>query len=364
VHFKSNIDYEHNSLLAVGIKNGELTEIDNVTRGLDCGCICPVCKAPLVAKRGPDRQKHFAHYKKDVSHSPETIIHYLAKAIIESEKKVSTPPITISFNSKKEDWILSEFKEYEFDTVVSEQKEKNIVPDLIGFKKGRRLYIEIFVTHAIDQEKASYLKKENRSTIEIDLSNFLLEKFDFSNFKEAVINGTNRKWIFNAYIEDISRNLRQLTFRLPIHQRIDKHYEKIIGHFGDYDSYLHHVGLHPYLKKEFGEPRPPKPFSGCLPTPRLCPMGALYDDNEGQCYNCEYCFDYSSSISCLGFAGISTFEEYKRKKDREYTDSPQSIEAKKILKKYRKYNRLEKTVERLRKKTEKSGINKYLWDTI
>jgi hypothetical protein len=33
----------------------------SVTRGLDCGCICPSCSSPLIARRGAVREPHFAH---------------------------------------------------------------------------------------------------------------------------------------------------------------------------------------------------------------------------------------------------------------------------------------------------------------
>ncbi len=35
--------------------------VDEVERGAACGCVCPVCRSPLVAKQGDVRDWHFAH---------------------------------------------------------------------------------------------------------------------------------------------------------------------------------------------------------------------------------------------------------------------------------------------------------------
>ncbi len=40
---------------------GAIRFVDEVPRGAACGCFCPVCSAPLVAKQGRELQWHFAH---------------------------------------------------------------------------------------------------------------------------------------------------------------------------------------------------------------------------------------------------------------------------------------------------------------
>ena len=49
--------------LAYGMHNGRLRYIDDVERGLNCGCICPSCGRPLVARKGPVKVAHFAHHQ-------------------------------------------------------------------------------------------------------------------------------------------------------------------------------------------------------------------------------------------------------------------------------------------------------------
>ena len=40
---------------------GNMRFIGEVDRGADCGCVCPVCGSPLVARQGMSNDWHFAH---------------------------------------------------------------------------------------------------------------------------------------------------------------------------------------------------------------------------------------------------------------------------------------------------------------
>ena len=46
-----------------------------------------------------------------------------------------------------------------------EQRYGNIVPDIVLVSNGKELFIEIFVTHRIDEVKLEKLKQANISTI-------------------------------------------------------------------------------------------------------------------------------------------------------------------------------------------------------
>lgn len=51
------------SLIPFGLQaEGEqLVDVGNVRRGNACGCICPSCRTPLVARQGDEKAWHFAH---------------------------------------------------------------------------------------------------------------------------------------------------------------------------------------------------------------------------------------------------------------------------------------------------------------
>jgi competence CoiA-like predicted nuclease len=44
----------------------QLVDVANVSRGGECGCICPSCKTPLIARQGDIKEWHFAHRTRNV----------------------------------------------------------------------------------------------------------------------------------------------------------------------------------------------------------------------------------------------------------------------------------------------------------
>ena len=41
--------------------SGAIRFVGDVLRGAACGCFCPMCKSPLVAKQGKENEWHFSH---------------------------------------------------------------------------------------------------------------------------------------------------------------------------------------------------------------------------------------------------------------------------------------------------------------
>ena len=62
-------------------RRGQLVHVSTVPRGLKCGCVCPVCKETVVARKGEVMSHHFAHYRRGTC-SPETVLHYLGKRLL------------------------------------------------------------------------------------------------------------------------------------------------------------------------------------------------------------------------------------------------------------------------------------------
>ena len=46
---------------ALHVATGKLVEVGEVPRGMACGCVCPGCNTPLVARHCDERIDHFAH---------------------------------------------------------------------------------------------------------------------------------------------------------------------------------------------------------------------------------------------------------------------------------------------------------------
>ena len=207
-----------------GLHDGELVHIDQIKEkdlhGLACDCVCPHCKAPLQARISKDgkRQAYFAHSSEGCSFQKayETAIHLFAKKIILQNRKLLFPAIL-----KNEDEIpqIFELKEQyggllsepytassavvikpekyvEFDFVEVECCVGDVKPDLIVYSGNNKCFVEIAVTHFIDEDKLEKLKKLNYPVIEIDLSDLQNANLELSDWEHEIIdNPKNRKWI-------------------------------------------------------------------------------------------------------------------------------------------------------------------------
>lgn len=158
-------------------QTGQLVSVDNVPVGNKCGCFCPACKEPLIAKnQGTKRKHHFAHQSgTECDYAVESMLHILAKDKIRE-----------AFLSKSEFWIEFEYKSYcandkeckfiryskccerntqrfdikqYYDSCEQEVPYDNINrrSDLKIFSsthpKRDPIYLEFCVTHASDREK-------------------------------------------------------------------------------------------------------------------------------------------------------------------------------------------------------------------
>ena len=156
--------------LTYALKDGIITSISNVESGLKCGCVCPACDMPLVAKKGEKMMHHFAHHAgHNCEYGYESSLHLAAKDILSKAKKIVIPPVYVKFpDSYKKDELVCEEREINIDRVELEKRYNDIIPDIVIFAGGRQFFVEIFVTHCIDDVKLEKLKKANISTIEID----------------------------------------------------------------------------------------------------------------------------------------------------------------------------------------------------
>ena len=155
----------------------QLVSVDNVPVGNKCGCFCPACNEPLIAKnQGTKRKHHFAHQSgTECEYAVESMLHILAKEKIR-EAFLSKPEFWIEFeyesyckNNKECKFIrYSEccvrktrrfnIKQY-YDSCEQEIPYDNINrrSDLKIFSstnpKRPPIYLEFCVTHASDREK-------------------------------------------------------------------------------------------------------------------------------------------------------------------------------------------------------------------
>lgn len=179
---------------------GFIRHITEVARGLACGCSCPACGRPLIAKR-LHATPHFAHQASYAcANAPETALHKLAKEIISKERCLVVPEVKAEFRGDSK--LIHNRQQVHFDLVCEEaQHLPNLVPDLYVECGDRPLLIEIYVTHACDELKLNSLLELGIAAVEIDLSRFARDATR-SAVRDAVLEQASRRWLFHPKIRE------------------------------------------------------------------------------------------------------------------------------------------------------------------
>ena len=203
--------------LIYALKDGEITSISDVESGLKCGCVCPACGEPLVAKKGSKVMHHFAHHAgTNCEYGYQTSLHLAAKDILSKAKKMVIPRVSFTFPGTNKSELISGEKEIPIDSVELEKRFDDIIPDIVVYSRGKYFFVEIFVTHQVDENKLAKLKKANISTIEIDLSN-IDRMISPEELKEALLqNNDHKKWIYNAVIPKWINKFRQIADKMKV----------------------------------------------------------------------------------------------------------------------------------------------------
>lgn len=184
-------------------KEGRIRSVDEVSRGLKCECTCTCCGERVIARQGEVREWHFAHESgADCAGAAESALHHAAKQVLLDSKGTTLPArliqadVTltdgrtgIGYSKRPEMWL-------DFDTVEAEVSLGIVRPDVVATINGTRFFLEVAVTHFIDEEKRECLAQFGVSTIEIDLAQFSQRRWDWELLHEVVIeSGLYKSWI-------------------------------------------------------------------------------------------------------------------------------------------------------------------------
>lgn len=168
---------------------GRIIHISEAERGLSCNCFCVVCGERMVAKKGPEREHHFAHEsnKQDCSASHESLLHRFAKRVIQEKGGLAVPPTSGQTSPR---WLM-------FDRVEEERRLGTITPDLIGYSGNIPVLIEVAYSSFAGAEKIAKLKAFELQAIEIDVHHLHPENFDPEIARTSILDDTtNKKWLF------------------------------------------------------------------------------------------------------------------------------------------------------------------------
>ena len=170
-------------------EQGKMVHVDNVPRGIQCGCKCPYCHERLLARHGEVRQHGFAHHSDTRGANLKicyvVTMYKLAEQIIQSAKRIHAPSYYGIFPE-----MDIEFVDVRIDSCF-ERADKQ--PDVIATtKEGQQYLIEFLFQYMILHKSA--IDYKNMNCLEIDLSNQSLETLE----SFLLSSSKDRKWMNNV----------------------------------------------------------------------------------------------------------------------------------------------------------------------
>ncbi len=204
-------------LLPVALKDGLpvlISEIPAEDIGKNCGCVCPNCGGPLIAKAGPFRQHHFAHVNVDCSyHSRDAtrigLIH-IAESILRQEMKLRLPGYSVSddrvesFRDDPEIYfeLIHRFQASRpematFDEVRLERESTDMDPILVVETASGRIAVDIVINRRICCRLPDLPANERWAMVEIDLGRAgYSDRMDRNRLRTLLIHDTRyKRWL-------------------------------------------------------------------------------------------------------------------------------------------------------------------------
>ncbi len=199
-------------LVPFGLKEDKLYEPTQVENGKACGCVCPACKKPLVAKQNA-KTPHFAHSQdENCTRGLETAVHLAVKQIIADKLMVRLPAVVWKNPLPRKEEVKKLYIErtIQVQSVVLEQRVDDFIPDIIVVANDITYLVEVAVTHFIDESKLEKIKRNKLHTIEIDVSH-LKQGFNLTNLEEAIYTSRNyqAEWKYHPRLEELNLEVKK-----------------------------------------------------------------------------------------------------------------------------------------------------------
>lgn len=205
-------------IYGVHTTDGKIISIDEVPDnmfGLACNCTCALCGIKLQAcSLNGKVSRYFRHHRQNrygdfANCNPnianETALHQMVKQIIQEEKKFMIPDqIVLPFEvgiydlpEKIEVYNLKNSKMMYAESVELESCLNTFTADVRLKTTNEELLIEVFVTHAVDEDKKKKVREYGVSMLEIDLREYIDIPITSEYLKKMIIESEkNKKWVY------------------------------------------------------------------------------------------------------------------------------------------------------------------------
>jgi competence protein CoiA len=195
-----------NLLQSFGLtSDGRLVSVEEVSRGKACECCCPQCGELLIARQGDVRAWHFAHASGgDCGGAAEGALHRAAKQLIVLEGALLVPALEARASHRLDDGRLGEaalIRPPEIWALTSAREEVVVGVhriDVAATHDGHPVFVEVAVTHLVDEPKREALSRLGVRCFEILLDPYQHETWTWDTLRHEVLECPgNRHWLFH-----------------------------------------------------------------------------------------------------------------------------------------------------------------------
>ena len=149
----------------------------------------------MVAKNRGSVEPHFAHHSTAACVAAlETMLHKLAKQILEEHQRVTLPEVVASHGTEVRH--LRDAMDCPLERISAEPRVDSIQPDIVAHRGKRPVFIEIMVTHGCEEAKLNYLRSNKISAFEIDLSS-VARNASLEEMTRQVLDVAPRYWLYH-----------------------------------------------------------------------------------------------------------------------------------------------------------------------
>ena len=196
--------------------DGRLVSVEEVGRGKACESCCPQCGEVLIARQGDVRVWHFAHASGgDCGAAAEGALHLAAKQLIVQEGAILVPALEARVSHRLDDGRLGEAglaRPAETWTLAGARPEVAVGTlrlDVAATHDGAPIFIEVAVTHLVDDAKRQALAGLGAACFEIVLDPSLHGSWTWDNLRQDVLECPgNRHWVYHPDLRALEEQAR------------------------------------------------------------------------------------------------------------------------------------------------------------
>ncbi|MCB4362418.1 hypothetical protein KIH07_01655 [Hydrogenophaga taeniospiralis] len=193
---------------------GNLHEPDD--RGLACRCVCRDCKRELAAHLGAKQSWHFQHKASDLACNPQpmSLLHAYVRDSLARRKTITLPDL------KEDHHVLELGRQWpvpvripattvDVESGRAEVWSDGIQPDVVyKLATGETIAIEVKLTHAVDEEKVTKLKKQFSKSLELDVSDLPATGIGADELDAVLADSRRWTWLHSHWVTTILSRAR------------------------------------------------------------------------------------------------------------------------------------------------------------